>query len=284
MKRAYERTATKCGEKMAQSRTGELATYYCRGRWCVICSGIRTAIAINNYGEELRSWEAPFLVTLTIKNVSAAELRPALQRMTKDFQRVIQFAKRHHPSVKVMRSVECSYSSTRNDYHPHLHLLVERGDVAKTLISRWVIRTGASHMGQDMRPADTGSLMEIFKYSTKISTDTRDADGGKSVAPMFALDEIFSAQRGLRLISATGFSKAPVAQDEDAEDFQVVGSTMSPKRHGEPVEWTWLQRERDWLDKQTGDFLTDWTPKESMERLIKKMEDKAREAGSMPED
>jgi hypothetical protein len=273
MLRGYNRTLHRCGETISQGGDGKVITYYCKARHCVLCGSIRTAIAIHSYGDEIRSWDKKFFVTLTIPNVSAARLRSAIKGMLYDFRVVTQYLKRKYPEVKIMRSLEVSYSGVRNDFHPHFHCIVSGKDVAKGLLTRWLHQVlGTSSLGQDLRQADNNSVMEVFKYAAKLSQEVKGEDGKRVLAPAWALDEIFSALKGVRCLGAVGF-RAKKKDTTDDEDFEVIGMTKVIKRVGESVDWDWVQGVRDWADLRTGEVLTEYEPSRRMDEFIHKLEE-----------
>lgn len=271
MLKQYNRTLYRCGEVISQSSCGKVISYYCKARHCVVCGSIRTAIAIGSYGDELKSWDKKYLVTLTIPNVSACMLRPAIKRMLADFRRITRYLKAKHPSVKMLRSLEVSYNGERKDFHPHFHCIVDGYDVGKHLLVRWLEQVkGTSSLGQDIRLADDASVLEVFKYAAKLSQECKGPDGKRMLAPAWALDEIFSALKSVRCLGATGFS---VKKEEPMfEEFEVVGNTPVIKQVGRSVDWDWEQKNRDWVDKTTGEMLTEYQPSDRMEEFISKME------------
>lgn len=54
-----------CQEKLFTSN-GRMYGQYCKNRFCTICSSIRKAEIMNKYLPELREWEDPYFVTLTV--------------------------------------------------------------------------------------------------------------------------------------------------------------------------------------------------------------------------
>jgi hypothetical protein len=277
MGKAYARTLHQCGQLIDQTG-GKLKTYWCGYRWCPACTAIKTARAWNAYGSEVKSWGSDLhLVTLTVPNVSGGHLRTTVKEMHQTFANIgrsltRQFGK---DDVKMIRATECTYSEVRDDYHPHMHIVVRGLTVAKALYQGWMKRNPtASTLGQDIRKGDSSTVAELFKYSTKLSSDKKDADGSRRVIPAFALDTIFTAFRGLRLWQAVGVKAAN--NDDDASDdtaaIETDVGTEATTRKTENIVWTWSQAMTDWVDYKTGECLTGYEPAKHARTLIKKME------------
>jgi len=277
MGKAYSRTLHQCGQLMEQV-DGKLKTYWCGYRWCPACTAIKTARAWNAYGDEVKGWGKDLhMVTLTVPNVSETVLRSTVRTMHQTFTNIgrsltRQFGK---DDVKMIRATECTYSEVRNDFHPHMHVVVKGRDVAKALLEGWLKRNlEASSLGQDLRKGDSGSVAELFKYATKLSSDKRDTDGSRKVVPPHALDTIFTAFRGLRLWQAVGVKAAnndEQAIDDTAEIETDVG-TEATTRKDERIIWQWSQIMTDWVDYSTGECLTGYEPGRHAKALIEKME------------
>jgi hypothetical protein len=268
MKRAYERTIHKCCRTMVQQVTGKLETTYCRGRWCAQCSAMRTAATIARYGPEVAAWGPDkWFVTLTRPNVKAAHLKAAVKEMVAEWRVITRWLQRKYGNgaVKAIRSLETTYNAQRDDTHPHFHVLINREEIARDLLERWLVRfPAARRVAQDVRRADDRSWPELLKYAVKATTE-RD---GEPVPPA-ALDKIFTATRGLRLLGAVGIR---AFRDEPTpEEFEAAGDTMSPKQVDEPTEWCWVQSLRDWV-APTGETLSDYVPCRRVEQFIQRLE------------
>lgn len=272
MGKAYARTVHQCGETMHQE-DGRLRTYWCGYRWCPCCNAIRTARAIQAYGPAVAAWAGDtHLVTLTVPNCSAGSLRSTLKVLHSTFALCCRSVARRMP-VQAIRSSEVTYSEKRGDYHPHLHAMVRGRVQADALVTAWLKRfPDASIRAQDVRQADAASLSELFKYSTKLASDKRDADGSRRVVPFHALDVVFEAQRGLRLWQAVGVSAVDPDALDDEGDLVVAVGTDAPTRKGETVAWTWMQGCTDWVDLSTGDCLSGYEPGRHARALLLKLE------------
>lgn len=254
---------------------GKLETRYCGNRWCLVCSRVRTARAIGAYMPILSGWGDPHLVTLTVRNCSAEELSATIDAMMKAFTSCKRSMVRTHGfEVMAVRKLECTYNTGRNDYHPHFHILINGRQQAELLRELWLSRfpTRAEASGQDVRPANDGALLELFKYFCKLMTRTG-KKGERGMIPATALDTIFQAMRGRRVWQPCGFRLAK--EDEQAiegESLEVSG-TAAWKRLDERVYWQWDQEVSDWIDTETGETLSEYEPGAGYRSLVASIDD-----------
>lgn len=194
----YWNTAKRCSNTLLQD--GQKVTgHYCNGRWCLVCCAIRTAKMINEYLPVLlKEINDPYFVTLTIPNVSGEDLREAVRRMIYTIIKVQHnFRHRKDFRLKGIRKIECTYNSETDLDHPHIHLYISGRKAGEELINAWLrCYPEANRAAQDIRPADRGSLIELFKYTTKIVTGKNLIKQGDQVEINInprALDTIFRA-------------------------------------------------------------------------------------------
>lgn len=242
-----------CASILVQSGL-KITGKYCNNRWCLVCNRIRTAKLIIAYRDVLERLPDKHFVTLTIPNVPASELYTAIRTMAAEIRGMQNrvFRKRGAP-VSGVRKLEVTYNPNRNDFHPHYHLIVSGDQAAGDLVSEWLKRwPTAKRAAQDIRPADMNATMELFKYFTKVLTD------GTVYAS--ALDVIFQAMRGLRVFQPMGIRKDI---PEDIEEIQA-----EVYRYLEEQEKQWQWHGNDWIDETTGEVLADYTPSDSLKKLI----------------
>jgi hypothetical protein len=257
-----------CCETLA--REGETVTgSYCKNRWCTVCNRIRTAVLINTYKPVLESWEDKWFVTLTIPNVPAEELKDALKGMQVEFSRIRKTLGKRNERGKGekfvgFRKLECTYNPNRNDYHPHYHVIVKGEQMARELLSEWLRRfPDADNKAQDIRPADDDSVMELFKYFTKLITKAnRSKDGQVFIKP---LDVIFQAIRGKRTFQNFGFT-APKEVEKPDEKAMELADEIEEEVIREVYQWK--QEHHDWISRQTGKVLTGYVPSPKFRKLV----------------
>ena len=253
------RSTIYCNRSITQV-DGRMVSKYCGQRWCLTCNRIRTARAVESYGETIRSWDDPHFVTLTIRNCSADDLPATFDLLLSTFTKAKRSITRTHGLPLVaLRKMECTYNGT--DYHPHLHIIVDGAAQAELLRSLWLKRLpGQSDTkGQDVRPCDDRGHNELFKYFTKLTTKTH-GKGGRSVIGVDHLDVIFRAMKGRRVYQSVGFTLPTEIEEEIEGDVIEVAASTAHKRPDEEITWEWQQSVYDWVDMATGETLSDYEP------------------------
>lgn len=156
--------------------------------------------------------------------------------------------------LKGIRKLEANYNIITCKYNPHFHLIVDTRHAGLALISEWLNRHPDAVMeAQDIRRADEGTLMELFKYSTKIITKNEFTRvDGKVIVKVHAkaLDTIFQAMRNRRVFQPMGILKQPVS-----EDIEEIESQVLEQLRDEINVWTWEQGVSDWITDD-GELLT----------------------------
>lgn len=239
----------------------KLTARYCRNRVCIVCSRIRTAKLIAGYKAPLLQLKDLQFVTLTVPNVRAHQLRHEIDEMTKCVQREQKhFFSRNKRPLRGLRKLEVTYNPERDKagepaYHPHFHFLIEGKEQAEELVKRWLLRhPNCSRKAQKVKPADEGSLIELFKYFTKVFTDRK----------LYAepLDIILRAMRGKRVFQPMGIKMV----SEDIEELITEVMAELPARE---ASWEWVESSSsaDWFNPETGERLSGYEPSEEVLRL-----------------
>lgn len=112
----------------------------CKNKFCPNCRTFSTALALHNfepvYLQNLKYGYMPFLLTLTVPNVSGEELELTLDKMQKKFKRFWEyfnrkitskpaFKNRYFDMVGAVRAIEVTVQEDDiNMYHPHYHVIV----------------------------------------------------------------------------------------------------------------------------------------------------------------
>lgn len=243
LKKAYWNTFY-CVHELKQEGK-KIIGHYCNNRWCIVCNRIRTAKLINGYLPVIRKEiPNPFFVSLTVPNVSGPDLQRSIEDITRTSIKINDtFRHRRDFRLKGIRKIECTYNEKHKDFHPHLHYLVESKLAADQLVEYWLKDyPDADKRGQDVRPADQNSLIELFKYSTKITAKAKDNAE--------ALDVIFKALYKKRVFQPIGLKKVSVSEDVDEIQAQEVDALQSDVDF-----WYWQQEAKDWLNS-SGELLT----------------------------
>lgn len=230
---------------------------FCGLRMCPGCEwrrSLRNAACIGAIADRLQADKRVMLmVTLTVRNVGADELRSAILRLNRAYNTLMR-RKRYSVWGDNIRKLEVTYNYGRDDYHPHLHALAfVRPGYFKgqsyishdALLQDWRDVYGDQRITQvdirRCRDSKTGSnaILEVSKYAAK----TGDYLGnGEDVYNTYA-----AALRGIRLAGYSGECKRLRKAWEDGE--------LSVD--DEPIEYIW-QLLYEWYDGQ-GYVLHDMT-------------------------
>jgi hypothetical protein len=247
-----------------QKRGGKLTAKYCKNRWCLVCSRIRTAQLIKQYLPLMRDWQEKQFVTLTVPNCSGVDLVDTIEQMKAVFNRIREQIKKQHQRgqrdapLVALRKLECTFSPRRRDFHPHFHLIVRDLATANELRTLWLqFFPFASWDAQDVKPANDASVLELFKYFTKLVTSKEKEGRIISVGP---LDTIFQAITGQRTFQAFNVTTTKEATDEEANE-------LADQLEIESI-YEWDQAATDWVDKSTGELLTGYVPDEEFRKLV----------------
>jgi hypothetical protein len=247
-------------QKKGDSLTGK----YCKNRWCLVCCRIRSAQLIKQYAPVLESWPEKHLVTLTVPNCSGADLEATMKQMKSGFNRIRDTMKKQHQRKQrasplvALRKLEATNNPDRNDYHPHFHLVVPDLATGNELRAAWLSQfPSAKWNGQDVRPANGGAAHELFKYFTKLVT----SKSKERFIRLGPLNTIFEAIAGQRTFQAYGIPKTvEVLNDEEAD-------LLAEELNIDAV-FEWVQAQADWVDKESGEMLTDYKPSPQFRKFI----------------
>lgn len=234
----------------------KLTAQYCNNRWCIVCNRIRTAKMIEKYYPVIKS-ELPDLhfVSLTIPNVPGDNLRKTIEDIILNFQRIKhKLLVRDHVKIKGIRKIEITYNPGRDDFHPHLHFLMEGKDQAELLKKEWLVRyPEALNFLQDVIKANDGSIIELLKYTAKLVSKndyTRTEDGKIQIQIQAkALDTIFTALRNKRTYQGFGIR---LSMNEDVDELK---SEVYEEILDGIDTWSWDQDSSDWISTY-GELLT----------------------------
>lgn len=256
-----------CCSTLAIHSTGKVVGNYCKNRWCIVCNSIRTAVLIHKYMPIIDEWDDKHFVTLTLPNCKDFELKSTIKLMQKNFnqiRKVLQKRYQRNKSDKLvgLRKLECTYNSTRDDFHPHYHFVIDGHDNAHELVDLWLKKSfNSKRIAQDVREADNDSAKELFKYFTKVVTPTKNKKGETVDMKIYAdaMDVIFNSIKGVRTFQNFGFK---VGKKVESEDFTELS--------GDPVVSTakWVQELGDWAE-ENGELLSGYVPLDKTKKLVK---------------
>jgi hypothetical protein len=246
--------------KKGESLTGK----YCKNRWCLVCCRIRSAQLIKQFAPVLESWPQKHLVTLTVPNCLGPDLAATIKQMKAGFDTIRRgFTMQHRrkqraTALVALRKLEATHNPDSDSYHPHFHLVVPDLATANELRAAWLLQfPAAKWKGQDVRPANAGAAHELFKYFTKLVT-TQSKERFIRLAP---LNVIFEAISGQCTFQKFGVPKTKVVLTDDE-------ATALAEELNIDAVFEWVQAQADWVDKESGEMLTDYQPSPQFRKFV----------------
>lgn len=117
-------------EDRNSARYDVIGTITCKDKLCAICSRSRSRKLyhkiIKTTYKALEDYpKARFIfLTLTQKNVSTEKLEQTMKEMSKGFWALFRRKQVKDNVLGFVRGTEVTYNAKRNDYHPHIHVLL----------------------------------------------------------------------------------------------------------------------------------------------------------------
>lgn len=124
-----------CAEvlRFREQENGSLKLYqawFCKKKLCPICNW-RRSMKYSYQAEQViteaikRHEKGRFLfLTLTVKNVNGDSINQEISQISEGFNRLMKYKKVDKNVIGYLRALEVTYSTRRDDYHPHLHVLL----------------------------------------------------------------------------------------------------------------------------------------------------------------
>lgn len=289
LKEGYINTLN-CAATLNQEGT-KLLTWYCNNRWCPVCNKIRTAKNINSYMEPLKQLTDKQFVTLTIPAVEPEKIGIALDTMYKAIRRIQDnMRKRHGRPIIGIRKTESNYNPEAKTFNPHFHFILESRETAELLKSQWLEQfKDANPAAQHIESADENSIMELFKYFTKIlSKGVTGPDGAAGGIYYGAMDTLFKSMKGRRTFQPMGGLRKDTGPDlmtdQELDDFFCFGLDESESAEAEdikqltaydycdlpsePAHWKYNAQTYDWINYETGEVLSYYRPADDYKRFL----------------
>lgn len=227
--------------------------WFCKDRMCPMCQTRRSRVVFHQVKNVCSAISKDFptykylLLTLTVPNVKIEDLPEKISEMSKAWNKLAK-RKKFKTSIKGwFRTLEVTYNASRDDYHPHYHVLlcVPSGYFKKTYIkhSDWLelwqsvmkddsitqvdvraVKPNPKKQGSD---AISSAAAEVGKYATKPSDYLLKIP---SSARYMAVDKIIQdlaegiAKR--KLVAFGGimldYSKKLALQDVDSDSIDLI--------------------------------------------------------------
>ena len=86
------------------------------------------------------------------------------------FSVIMRKAKRKGYDTKAIRTIETTYRPYTDNFHPHIHAIVNDRQLAEFILEEWLKKNiNADRKAQNItKVMSKDSLLEVFKYITKI--------------------------------------------------------------------------------------------------------------------
>ena len=258
-----------CCKELTTSRVGVSknevqvkAKYYCKKRWCVVCNRIRTGILLNKYKPHLDEIETR-LVTLTTYKTKTChtkqDLADLVAEMKYKYSIIWRRVKRRYGTLTALRKLEVTYNHRNDHFHPHFHVILENNsDVAEYLVTQWNKEFPNNSLeAQDIGDVTPNSMMELFKYFTKM-WDVK--EGSKKLVlpyPPQKMDDIFSVLQNKRIFQFYGVRIPNVdVEDFDTNEATIIVSDIQSEHMFTTSTWEWVQNMQTWINSDTEVLLT----------------------------
>lgn len=227
---AYWNTYRCCKTILQQGQT--LTMEHCKNRWCIVCNRRRTSDLILAYGQELNKIENKVLLTLSRVSVPEDRLNAEISLILKDFGKIINTleGKGRNKKIKGVRSTEITHNPNTKEFHPHIHGIFSIEDAIRIkkawfdLCNKQGIKV--SHKANKIVEADDNSILEVFKYCTKlfkINEKKIDQQGRQIITVnVKPLDTIFQVLKGRRVFSAYGMKKQKIEKRIDLDLYEFL--------------------------------------------------------------
>lgn len=191
--------------------------YYCGQRLCPSCAWRQSVhdaqrlAAISAAAADQHRLRM-ILVTLTVPNVGADDLRSTLRDLNKAYNKLRKRAKMAILLANTAKKLEITYNRGMNTYHPHLHIICyvpstywARNNYVShdTLLDEWRAATGNRQITQvDIRvcrDTDTSTaIQEVAKYAAKAADYTQSAE---------IMSTMYHALYGAQRLSLAGIAR-----------------------------------------------------------------------------
>lgn len=258
-----------CAKHLVVDEHGKAHSKYCKNRWCPLCQSIRIAKLIEGYKEQLKEYPELYFVTLTRPTVTAEGLKEQRAKMYDSFKKIKDSMFFRRGKFSGIRKAECTIRPDGH-YHFHFHVFVNSKEAAHFMIKRWLeLNPDSTVSAQDIKKVDQSSdksLLEIFKYFTKLLAKLKRDDGSEETYISYTrLNVIFEFMRGQRVFQPFGSLK-PIEEDFNEDELE---ADLSIEQANSLWEWA----TSDWYNIDTGEVLTGYEPASKLVDLLSHSED-----------
>lgn len=257
-------------------------SHYCKNKLCAVCQRNRKSDIINRYLPVISAWEDPHFVTLTVRSVSAKNLKKWMEKgMIRGIKLIIDRQRKRHAvghGIKLIgiRSLECNFNPVKRTYNPHFHLIVPNAETAELFKNEWLKLWTSKHTSRKAQHSRKAvdldhDLIETVKYGSKIFTekDVNEKTKYRLDRKIYlkALYNILVSMEGLRLFDRFGFNLPPMQDKTIYEAVELI----------ECEEWKYNSLVLDWVNTEHDEKLTEFEPEPALVDLLTNRLDKTLE-------
>lgn len=251
-------------------------TWFCKKKLCPICNW-RRSMKYSYQAEEVITEAIKqypkgrfIFLTLTVKNVNGDFIKQEITQISEGFRRLMLYKKVDKNVIGYLRALEITYSTNRDDYHPHLHVLL-------FVSSSYFTGNGNNYISQDewtslWKKAMKLDYTPVVNVKAVKATEKYDLKGAiletakYPVKPFDLLNDDFSAEtkdmitddltKGLHRKRQIGFGKLfkeirKELQLEDIEEGDLISVEEDDENTSSVKEviakWNW-ERKNYYLD------------------------------------
>lgn len=251
-------------------------TWFCKKKLCPICNW-RRSMKYSYQAEEVITEAMKqypkgrfIFLTLTVKNVNGDFIKQEISQISEGFRRLMLYKKVDKNVIGYLRALEITYSTNRDDYHPHLHVLL-------FVSSSYFTGNGNNYISQDewtklWQKAMKLDYTPVVNVKAVKATEKYDLKGAiletakYPVKPLDLLNDDFSAEtkdmitddltKGLHRKRQIGFGKLfkeirKELQLEDIEEGDLISVEEDDENTSSVKEviakWNW-ERKNYYLD------------------------------------
>lgn len=151
--------------------------FFCKNRLCPMCNWRRSmkyswqiTQIIDKALEQYPNGRFLFL-TLTVKNVPGRDLSQAIIDLNKSFHRLFRRKKVTKNMLGFVRSLEVTYNDERDDYHPHIHVLIMVKSTYFKGSENYIEQPNWTDMWQQSAKIDYTPIVNIKPIKEKVARD-----------------------------------------------------------------------------------------------------------------
>ena len=233
------------------------STHKCNDKLCLVCSQIRSRVAIIKYQDKVNEMNEPVMVVLHQTSPGIGELKDHINHMYNDWRSILKIeAKSNRENMNGIVALEVTTNEEKQTYHPHYHIIIEKRH-AERLVNLWIAkdpknRKIGAHTNKstgkvytELLKEENGNvkIQELFKYAMKMSVTNENKPGEKTktIGSTEMIYEIAKALKGIQQWRPFGDFRATATAKEIT---QAIQDEMTVSKEDHPhielsKEWNW---------------------------------------------